>query len=193
MQISGRFSACLTVQEPGELFAVAEEKLDLEAQGVSVDKFMTIQLWISRAQNDETRLGRVFLVEEDHHAPAPLKRLVPHHGGIQMPMRCLCPGSEVLETAQDLEVHLPIICAPGPTSLRVWTGVKKPAVGVAPPCGDGMQIEADDFIQIFLLRIVAIHAMRGDARRQAMSLLTQLRRVEVNPGGFRLGLRGVLA
>ena len=34
MNISGRFRACLTVEQPGELLAVAEEKLDLETRGV---------------------------------------------------------------------------------------------------------------------------------------------------------------
>jgi hypothetical protein len=111
---------------------------------------MTIQLRISRAQNDETRLGWVFPVQEDHNTHATLKRLVPHHGGIQMQMRFLCPRAEVLETAQGLAVDLPIIFASSPTSLRVWTGVEKPAVGVAPQFGDRVQIETDDFINIFL-------------------------------------------
>ena len=34
MKISSRFGACLTVQEPGELLAVTEEKLDLKTRGV---------------------------------------------------------------------------------------------------------------------------------------------------------------
>ena len=34
MKVSGGGSACLTVQQSGELFAVAEEKLDLETRGV---------------------------------------------------------------------------------------------------------------------------------------------------------------
>ena len=55
-----------------------------------------------------------------------------------------------------------------------------------------MQIEADDFINIFLLRLVAIYTMIGDARRQAMSMRTQLLFVEVDPRVFRLGLRGFL-
>src|SRR6266516_174328 len=108
-------------------------------------------------------------------------------------MRFIFPCAEVLETAQVLEVDLPIIFASSPTSLRVRTGVEKQAVGVAPQFGDRVQIETDDFINIFLLRIVAIHAMIGDARRQAMPMLTQLLRVEVDPGFFRLGLRGFLS
>src|ERR687885_3030444 len=56
-----------------------------------------------------------------------------------------------------------------------------------------MQIEADDGINIFLLRLVAIYTMIGDARRQAMPMRTQLLRVEVDPGFFRLRLCGCLA
>src|SRR4029434_10111823 len=44
-----------------------------------------------------------------------------------------------------------------------------------------------------LLRIVAIYAMIGDARRQAMPMRTQLLPIEVDPGFFRLSLCGVLA
>src|SRR5215468_59919 len=149
---------------------------------------MSIQLRISRAQYDETRLGRVFLIEQDHKTQATLQRLVPHHGGVHMHMRFLWPRAEVLESVQGLKVDLPIIFAPCPTALRVRTGVEKPAVGVAPQFGDGVQMEADDFINVFFLRIVAIHAMIGDARRQAMSMLTQLLFVEVDPGFFRLSL-----
>ena len=43
MQLSGRCGTCLTVEEPGELFASAEEKLDRETRGVEVEKCMTIQ------------------------------------------------------------------------------------------------------------------------------------------------------
>ena len=114
---------------------------------------MTIQLRISRAQNDETRLGRVFPVQENNKTQAMLQRLVPHDGGIQVQMRLIFSCAEVLETAQVLEVDLPSIFAPCPTALRVRSGVEKQAVGVAPQFGDGVQIEVDDFINIFLLRI----------------------------------------
>src|SRR4029434_7484692 len=154
---------------------------------------MTIQSRISRAQHDETRLSRVFPIEEDHNAQATLQRLVPHHGGIQMQMRFLWPRAEVFETVQGLEVDLPIIFTPCPTSLRVRTGVEKHAVSVAPQCGDGMQMEADDFINVFLLRIVAVHTMIFDARRQAMPMLVQLLLIEVYPSLFLRTLRGFLA
>src|SRR5262249_15492162 len=154
---------------------------------------MTVQLRISRAQHNETRLGRVFPVEEHHNAHATLKRLVPHHSGIQRQMRFLLYGSEVFETAQGLEVDLPILFAPGSPSLWVRTGVEKQAVGVAPQSGDCVQIETDDFINIFLLCIVAIHTMIDDSRRQAMPMCTQLLLVEVDAGFFRLSLCGLLA
>ena len=102
-----------------------------------------------------------------------------------MQMRFLCPRAEVLETAQVLEVDLPSIFAPGSPSLWVRTGVEKQAVGVAPQAGDRVQIEPDDFINIFLLCIVAIHTMIDDSRRQAMPMRTQLLLVEVDSGFFR--------
>src|SRR5206468_10570245 len=132
-------------------------------------------------------------IEEDHNAQATLKRLVPHHGGIQMHMRFLWPRAEVLETVQGLEVDLPIIFTPCPTALWVRPGVEKHAVSIAPQFGDGVQIETDDFINIFLLRIVAVHTMILDARRQAMPMLAQLLLVEVDPGFFRLSEVGCLS
>ena len=75
-----------------------------------------------------------------------------------MQMRFIFPCSEILETAQGLEVDLPVILALCPASLGVRTGVGKPAVGVAPQLGDRVQIEADDFINIFLLRIDLLYA-----------------------------------
>src|SRR5207249_3906488 len=84
MKISCRCCSCLTVQEPGELFAVAEEKLDLETRGVEVEKSMTIQIRVSRTQDDETRLGWVLLVEEDHD------------GSCTCPMRINITGSKFL-------------------------------------------------------------------------------------------------
>src|SRR5215470_12918295 len=154
---------------------------------------MSIQLRISRAQHDETRLGRGFPIEQDHNAQATLQRLVPHHGGIQMQMRCLWPRAEGLEPVQGLEVDLSIIFTPCPTSLRVRTGVEKHAVSVAPQFGDSVQLEADDFINILLLCIVAVHTMILDARRQAMPMLAQLLLVEVDPGFFPLSLYGCLS
>src|SRR5215472_8422418 len=165
MKIEGGGGACLTVEEPGELFAVTEEKLDLKTCGV----------------------------EFYQHTQATLQRLVPHHGGIQVQMRGIFHGAEVLETTQGLEVDLAVIFAPCPTALWVRPSVEKPTVRVAPQLGDRVQIETDDGINIFLLRIVAVHAMIGDARRQAMPMLAQLLRVEVDPGFFQLSLSGFLS
>ena len=99
MKISGGGGACLTVQQAGALCAVAEEQLDLETRGVEVEQFMTMQLRISRAQHDATRLGRVFPVQKHHKTQAPLQRRVPHDGGIQVQMQLICSGAESLETA----------------------------------------------------------------------------------------------
>ena len=154
---------------------------------------MTIQLRIRRAQNDEPWLGRVFPVQEHHNAHATLQRLVPHHGSLQMEMRFLRPHSEVLETAQGLEADFPVILPPCPTSPRVRTGGEKHAVGITPQFGDRMPIEADDFITLLLLRIIAVHPMLWDTRGPAMSMRTQLLRGEVDPRVFRLRLCGVLS
>src|SRR5262249_18424846 len=110
-----------------------------------------------------------------------------------MHMRFLWSRAEVLESVQGLEVDLAIIFTPGPTALRVRTGVEEPAVRVAPQFGEGVQMEADDFINVFLLRIVAIHTMIVDARRQAMPMRAQLLHVEVDPGFFPLSLDGGLS
>src|SRR5215813_8624958 len=110
-----------------------------------------------------------------------------------MHMRFLWSRAEVLESVQGLEVDLAIIFTPGPTALRVRTGVEEPAVRVASQFGDGVQLEADDFSNVFLLRIVAIHTMIADARRQAMPMRTQLLLVEVDPRVFRLRLCGLLS
>src|SRR5262252_9457842 len=118
---------------------------------------------------------------------------MPHHGGIQVQMWLICSWAKVLEPAQVLEVDLPVILPPCPPALRVWTSVEKPAVGVAPQFGDGVQLKAHDFIYIFLLRIVAVHTMIFDARRQAMPMRMQLLLIEVDPGLFLRRLRGLLA
>ena len=150
-----------------------------------------MKIGIGRSKNDEAWLSWVFPVEDDHHAQATLKRLVPHHGGIQMQMRFIVHGSKVLDTAQGLEVDLAVIFAPGPASLRVRTSVEKPTVRVAPQFSDRVQLKVDDLIKIFLLRIVAVHAMIGDAGWQAMPMRAQLLLVEVDPALFRRGLRGL--
>src|SRR5215813_12933222 len=153
---------------------------------------MAIQGRISRAQHDETRFGWVFPVQEHHQTQAPLQRLMPHHGGLQVQMRRICSWAKVLEPAQVLEVDLPIILPPCPTALRVRTSIEKHAVSVAPQFGDGVQIEADDFINIFLLRIVAVYTVIFDARRQAMPMRMQLLLIEVDPCLFLRRLRGLL-
>ena len=140
--------AGLPVEEPGARLADPDEPLDLKTRGVECHPLVSVQLRIRRAQHHAPWLGWGFAVEQHHQAQATLKRLVPHHGGIQMQMRFLWPRAEVLEPVQGLEVDLAIIFTPCPTALWVRTGVEKPAVSVAPQCGDRVQMEADDFINI---------------------------------------------
>jgi hypothetical protein len=192
-QISSRLCACLTVEKPGALCAVTEENLALAPRHRAVSPCMIMQSRIRRAQHEATRRGRIFPMEEDHQAQATLKRLVPHHGGRQMPLRVFWPRAAVLETVQGLAGDLPILLTPCPTSLRVRTGGEKHAVSVAPPWGEGMPREADAFLTLFLLRIVAVSTGLGDTRRQAMPRLAQWLRVEGDPGFFRLSLCGCLA
>ncbi len=191
MQIAGGSGTCLRVQQPGARLAVAEETRNLETRGVAVEPFMTMPVRIRRAQNDATRRGRGCPVEKDDKAHATLQCLGPPPGSIQRPRRGLCPRAEGLATAQDVAVALPILCAPCPTSLRVRTGGEQPAGGLAPQCGARVPSEADAFITRLRLRLVALHTMRGDARRQARSMRTPLRFGEVDPRVFRRGRRCV--
>jgi hypothetical protein len=193
MNISGRFHACLTVEPPGERLAVAAEQLALETRGLELDQVTTMKSGLGRSKNDEAWLDGVCPVEEDPQAPATLKRLVPHHGRIQRQLWCIGHRAKVLATAQGLEVDLAVIVAPGPASLRVRTRVEQPPVRIAPPCGDGVQLTADDFIKLLLLRLIAVHAMRDHARWQARPRRAPWLRGEVDPALCRLGLRGLLS
>ena len=65
MKISGG-GACLTVEEPRELFTVTEKKLDLETRGVEFHQFTTMQLRISREHS-------VILTEDTFTISRPLK------------------------------------------------------------------------------------------------------------------------
>jgi hypothetical protein len=122
MHISGCCCTGLTGQEPGALWAGTAEKRDLETRGVECHPLATMQRWIRRAPDNAPRLGRVFPVEEPHEAQATLKRLGPHHSGLQMEMGCLFPGAESLETAQGLAGDLPVVLPPGPAALRGQSG-----------------------------------------------------------------------
>src|SRR2546427_774098 len=52
MKIECRFGSGLTVIQPGEPFAVAEEKLDLEPRSVQVDQPPPVQLQIGLGQDN---------------------------------------------------------------------------------------------------------------------------------------------
>ena len=103
MTSEGGGGACLTIEKPRALLPITEEQLALATRGISVSPCMPLQLRSSRAQHDDTRLGRGLPVAETHQAQAPLQRLVPHHGGIHVPMRLIGSWAESLETAPGLE------------------------------------------------------------------------------------------
>ena len=84
MKIERRLGSCLTVTQPGELFAISEEKLNLEARGLQLDQLATIQFQLGRGQDDVTRLVGLFPIDEDHHAQLPLARNVPDKGRGEM-------------------------------------------------------------------------------------------------------------
>ena len=86
MAIEGRGIPCLTIGQPGELFAVAEHKLDLEARSVQCDQLVTIQFQVGRGEENVARLGRVFPIDQHHHAQAPLACDVPNQRCIHLHM-----------------------------------------------------------------------------------------------------------
>src|SRR5215211_5850721 len=121
-----------------------------------------------RSKDADAWRGWGLPVEDDHKAQATLKRLVPHHGGIQRQRRFIVHGAKIRATAHGLEVDLAVIFAPCPTALRVQTRGEKPPVRVAPQLRNRVPLKADDLIKICLLRRVAVHAMRAKARWQAL-------------------------
>src|SRR5437588_5037124 len=110
-----------------------------------------------------------------------------------MEMFGLRERAQIFKPAEVREVDLAIVLALPPTALRVRAGIKEPTVGIAPQLGDGMQFEVNDFINIFLLRKIAVHGVIFDALGQALTLRAQLLLVEINPGFFLLRLRAALA
>src|SRR5215470_8097820 len=154
---------------------------------------MAMQIRISGAQNNATRLVWIVPVQENDQTQATLQRLGPHDRGIQGQMRCLCSCAESRETASVWAVDRPRICAPCPTALWVRPGVEKQAGGGAPQSGDRVPSEVDDFLNLCLLCLVAIHPMIGDSRRQAQPMRTPWLRVAVDPGCFRLRSGGFLS
>jgi hypothetical protein len=150
-------------------------------------------LRIRPAQDHAPRLGRGVPMQEDHQAPATLQRLGPPHGGREMQRRFRGPRAAGLDTMQGLAGDLPSLLAPRPTALRVRTGGETHAGGVTAPWGHGVPLAADDFSNIGLLRLGAIHTRLAETRWQAMPMRAQGRRGAVDPGCCRLRLRGVLA
>lgn len=174
----------LTVTQPGELFAVAEQKLDLETRCVQLDQLVAVQFHLGRSQHDVARLVRLLAINEDHDAQLPLERDVPHLSRIEMRIVNLLKRAQILEAAQVREADLAVILAPPTRSLLMQVSEEEPTIGVAPQLGDGMQTQTSDFIHVLLLGKLAVPAVIGDLLRQALPLRTQLSAVEINAGLF---------
>jgi hypothetical protein len=188
MEIQCRFGARLAVTQAGELFAVAEQKLDLETRPIQLHQLTAVQGQLCGGQPDGARLGWGLPVDNDHEAQRALKRDMPDDGRIQMQMVRLRQGAEGLKTVEVLKMDFPIILTPRPAALWVRAGGEKPTVGVASQLGNRVQVETDRFIKVLLLGKVPVHAMLGDLRRQAVPLRTQLLPIKIHSGLF-LGLR----
>lgn len=187
MEIQRRFGARLAVTQPGELFAVAEQKLDLEPRPIQFHQLAAVQGQSRGGQHDVAWLGWGLPVDHDHEAQLAFERDMPDDGCIQMQMVRLRQGAEGLKAAAVVKIDFAILLPPRPTALGVRAGVEKPTVGVAPQLGNRVQVETDSGIKVFLLGKVPVHAMLGDLRRQTVTLLTQLLPVKIHAGLF-LGL-----
>jgi site-specific DNA recombinase len=161
--------------------------LDLETCSIQLHQLAAVQGQLRRGQHDIARLGGRFPVDHDHEAQLAFERDMPDDGRIEMQMGCLRHGAEGRKAAEVLKIDFAIVFTPCPATLWVWAGVEKPTVGIAPQLGNRVQVETDRFIQVLLLRKVTVHAMIGDLRRQAVTLLTQLLAVKIHSGLF-LGL-----
>ena len=156
MKFERRLIARLTVIESGELLAVAKEKFDLETRAVVFHQLPSVQFQVGRSQHDVTWLGQVFPIDEDDHTQFPPERFVPDDGCVDMDIPLIFPRSEIFKSAQVLPVDLTVVLALAPATAWVLTGIQKQAISIAAQLRDRMESETDNFINIFLLREVAI-------------------------------------
>jgi hypothetical protein len=117
MKIQRGFSAGLTVTEPGELFAVANEKLDLEAGPIELHHLAAGQGQIGRGQDQEARLVRILAIHQDHHAQLVLEGDMPDQGRVKMDMVPLFQRAEILKAVQVVKVDLAVILTLPPAAL----------------------------------------------------------------------------
>ena len=68
MKVESRLVARLTIIQAGELFGVAEEKLDLETLCVVFVNGVGAQLAVSREENDVARLWRLATIDDETDA-----------------------------------------------------------------------------------------------------------------------------
>src|SRR4051794_38159910 len=80
------FGSYLTVTQPSELSAVAEEKLNLEPRPVELHQLATVQVQSGRGQDNEARLVGIFPIDKDHYAQLVLEGDMPDQGRVEMDM-----------------------------------------------------------------------------------------------------------
>src|SRR5882672_9255307 len=141
MKIEGRLGSGLTVREAGELFAVPKEKLDLEPGHVERHQLVAVEFQIGRGQDNRSRLGGIFAIDEDYHAQLALEGDVPDQGRVEMDMRSLLQRAEGLKAAQVVKIDLAVIFAPRPPAMGVQTSIQEQAVGVVPQFRDRVQLK----------------------------------------------------
>src|SRR5215510_7418970 len=107
---------------------------------------------------------------------------MPHNSRIQLHRLGFLQRAEVGEAAKVVKVDLAVILALGPAPQRMRASIKEQTVRVAPQLRDRVQVESNDFINIFLLRKVAVHAVRDDTFWQALTLHAQLLFVDIPSG-----------
>ena len=110
---------------------------------------------------------------------------MPNKGRVELDIGSPLQRAEILKPAQVVKVDLAVVLALGPAALGVRASIQEQAVGVAPQRRDRVQLEGNDFVNIFLLRKVTVDAVIGDTLGETMPLLPQLLLVEINPGLFR--------
>ena len=126
-----------------------------------------MQFQIGGGQDNITGLVRIFPVDEHHHAQLALERDVPDRGGVEMDMGMLLQRPKVFEAMEILKVDLALILALRAAALGVGAGIKEATIRIGTQLRDRVQLKGHDFVNIFLFRKVAIHAVLIDPLGQA--------------------------
>ena len=110
---------------PGHFCRLRLADLDLEPRPVEFDQRVAGQVQSGRGQDDVTRLGGIFPIDEDDHTQLALERDVPNQGRIQLHVVGFLQRAEGVETAEVLKVDLTVVLASRPAALGMRTGIKE--------------------------------------------------------------------